>query len=40
MAELEGRVSKLKAARKEMEDAMLVMAQLEARSASRVKEHA
>lgn len=36
----EARIGKLEAARKEMEDALVVMAHLEAKSASRVKEHA
>lgn len=36
----EQRLKKLEAARKEMEDAMVVMAHLEARAASRIKEHA
>jgi hypothetical protein len=40
MADLNERVSKLETARKEMEEAMVVMAHLEARSASRIKEHA
>ncbi len=36
----EQRISKLEAARKEMEDALVVMAHLETKSSARVKEHA
>ncbi len=38
--EHEERLGKLEAARKEREDALVVRAHLEARSASRIKEHA
>jgi hypothetical protein len=38
--DLEGRVTTLEKARKELEDAMLVHAVLEAKSAARLKEHA
>lgn len=38
--EHEERLGRLEAARKEMEDALVVMAHLEAKSASRIKEHA
>jgi hypothetical protein len=38
--DLESRVSTLEKARKELEDAMLVHAVLEAKSAARLKEHA
>lgn len=40
MADMEERVSRLEAARKEMEDALVVMAHLESKSAARIKEHA
>jgi hypothetical protein len=36
----EERIARLEAARKEMEDALIVMAHLETKSAGRVKEHA
>ena len=36
----EERLKRLEAARKEMEDALVVMAHLEAKSANRIKEHA
>lgn len=36
----EERITRLEAARKEMEDAMVVMAHLESKSAARIKEHA
>jgi chromosome segregation ATPase len=36
----EERIARLEAARKEMEDAMIVMAHLETKSSARVKEHA
>jgi hypothetical protein len=36
----EARLSKLEAARKEMEDALVVMAHLETKSSARIKEHA
>jgi hypothetical protein len=38
--DLESRVTTLEKARKELEDAMLVHAVLEAKSAARIKEHA
>ena len=34
------RIARLEAARKEMEDALVVMAHLESKSAARIKEHA
>jgi septal ring factor EnvC (AmiA/AmiB activator) len=40
MAEANGGNARLEAARKEMEDAMIVMAHLEAKAASRIQEHA
>jgi hypothetical protein len=36
----EERIGRLEAARKEMEDALIVMAHLESKSAERIKEHA
>jgi len=36
----EERIARLEAARKEMEDALIVMAHLETRSSARIKEHA
>ena len=38
MGDMEERVSKLEAARKEMEDALVVMAHLESKSVARIKE--
>ncbi len=40
MDDHEERISRLEAARKEMEDTMVVMAHLESKSAKRIKEHA
>jgi hypothetical protein len=39
-ADVEGRVTTLEEARRELEDAMLVHALLDAKSAARMKEHA
>jgi hypothetical protein len=40
MAELNGGIARLEAARRELEDSFIVMTHLETKAAARVKEHA